>query len=202
MAAGVRAAPLFCYGGQSLPNRPVEAPFPSFVAQSFPGVLHRTSAEHVGGTTWTQRAVDAASREDARYLSATAGPKVFIDTSGTTDVELLSDAPTIIANAQAYWAARRAAGWDFIIATTVPDSSIFDGTEDALRAAVNDAIEDSVDPGVMLDAFVDWRLVPEFENHLSGAFALELGEYTHFTAEAAEDLAAPPVVAVLQALPL
>jgi hypothetical protein len=196
---GVTPANLWLYEGQSLANRPPASPYPSFVKLSFPGDVSKIVAR--GGTSWEQRTVDAPDRVDKHNLQSVAGRTILIDTAGTTDLNFFTAAQSI-AQAHIYWTARRAAGWDFLVATTVPDSSTFDSTEDAQRVILNDAIEDSVDPGVMLDAFVDWRLIPDFENYLSGAFALELGEYTHFTAAAAEDLAAPSVAAVLQTLPL
>jgi hypothetical protein len=160
------------------------------------GKMRRTVA--IGGSGWLTRVPTAPQRVD-RLLRSCGGTRIWVDTPGQTDINVYTDTQQMLDDATAYWEARRAAGWDFLLCTSVPDSSQFDATrgggtidEDQMRDDLNDHIEASVVPGVLLDAMIDWRVHPTMEDYTSGAFVDDGGGvYTHPTTATARDLMAP-----------
>lgn len=161
MTYRVRPADLIVFDGQSLnlvPN----------AAQSFPTKTMATGITHtawynaaITATSWTQRAVDAAERVDKRLRSVpTTGICTLFDTAGTRNIAALNqDAATAFAEAAAYWADRRTAGFDLIVASTLAPSTSFVGDEPAEMAAFNNLLRAAV--GDEIDALADWDTIPE-----------------------------------------
>jgi hypothetical protein len=138
----VRAADLYAYGGQSNVNHPGAVELgpdtvPALCKAELPGAVHTVTA--IGGTSWPTRSPTAAGRED-RLIGSVSGARTFIDIGGTADINSIADAATIIGNAGAYWSARIAAGFDRVIATTVPVAGSFDAPELTKRTAVNSGL--------------------------------------------------------------
>lgn len=123
------------------------------------------------GSGWSQRAVDATNRIDIA-LGAATGTKILIDAGGTTECELDVPAATAIATAEAYWTARKSAGWNAVYALTVPPSTGFDAGEEAIRVALNNLIRAST----VLDGVLDTDTVPA----LATAGAAGFSDGTHF----------------------
>lgn len=143
----LRPAALIAFDGQSLPLGPSTAEaYPAQVMAQLRGATHNVVA--VTNTSWATRSLDAARRVD-RHLRRVTGPKILVDSAGTTNVNSSQTAAEILTEAETYWAARSAAGWT-VVATDVPDSIGFDAGEDTKRADLNAAITTSV----QLDASV------------------------------------------------
>lgn len=194
--------PLICYEGQSLANQPAAFPFPYYVAQTLVRMVHTTVA--IGGSLYSQRRngdIHSAALRVDPLLRSVAGPCILLDIGGTSDINFAYSAATIKTSMEAYWQERITAGWDYIIACTVPDTSTFDAAEDAVRVTVNNNIAGAVKGqggANLLDAFVDFRLDATLEDWSSGAFTNDSGTYTHFTDATAQNIVAPRVLAVLQ----
>lgn len=147
-----RSAELFVFTGQSHMLLPASAPVPSVVMAGLERAYTVEPTPARAGTSWVQR-TSRAARDVDRHLGAVAGTSWLLDAGGSTDIVLNpSDAAAIFANAETYWQARLDAGWDRIIAATVPDATSYNGTQDATRAALNDLIRGSS----LLDDVADW----------------------------------------------
>lgn len=189
MTARLRPADLFVFDGQSLANTPDSVDnFPSKVKVDLDGVSRVVA---LSGTSYAQRTVAVGSRVD-RLLSGVAGTRVLIDCPMQAEILAGDSAATIIATAEAYWNARRAEGFDFIICTTVIDAEPYDAAMDAVRATLNTSIRSSS----ALDAVADLALIPEFIPHVTGTYSSD-GIHVN---DAATDLIAPVVLAAIQSV--
>jgi hypothetical protein len=149
---------LIVWDGQSLANVPD-------AATAYPAVVH-ASLTHTdkavrarNGTTWATRTVNADRRVDP-LVRAVNGTRTLIDAGGTSDIDNGMTAAAILADAEAYWTARRSAGFDLIIACTVPPIAGYSAPELAVRSTLNGSILASSVP----DAVVDWTAIPELED--------------------------------------
>jgi lysophospholipase L1-like esterase len=148
VTALLRGARLLLFDGQSLPLGPSTAlAYPARTVAALSGTFGQVEA--VSNTTWLQRSTRAARRVD-RHLRRTTGRKVLVDCGGTSNINNGENAAAILAEAEAYWTARRTAGWDLIVATDVPDSIGFQPDEETQRAALNAALATSS----LVDVFV------------------------------------------------
>jgi len=180
-------ADLIVWDGASLvyaPGTPALA-FPAGIMAS----LTRTESRVVGisDTTWTERSGNVAKRVD-QLLGIVGGTKTLFDCAGTKNINSGQTAAQIIAEAETYWDARRAAGFDFIISTTVPDSVGFDAGEDTKRADLNAAIIASAS----LDAVVDLTGIAALNDASNTTY---FHDGTHFTATGAALVVAPGLAA-------
>lgn len=192
MAVLVRPADLYVADGQSLmlqPNPGVTVP--ERVASSVGAGRHVTVAR--GGTSYSQRNADVVRRVDSQ-LSSVTGSAFLLDAGGTTDLLVGAQAANLILTMEAYWTARRSAGFDWIVASTVPDSVGFVGDADAetQRQALNALILASSVPDAVADIADLSQLGP------SGASAdtTYFSDGTHYT-NAATLLAGPLFYAAL-----
>lgn len=155
---------LYAYDGQSLmvapePGISVPERVEAIVGrgQHLTGTYGRDSVAW-GGSSYGQRTQDAARRVD-RHLRRTVGTKYIFDGGCQTDLILGAQAASLIVTMEAYWSARKAAGWDFLIASTVPDMNSAYQTPaiETQRQAINELIRSSTVP----DAVADIAAVPE-----------------------------------------
>lgn len=192
MAVLVHPATLYVADGQSLHLQPVPGfTVPERVALAVGEGRHVTVAR--GGTGYAQRNADVVRRVD-RHLASVTGPSRLLDAGGTTDLIVGALAVNLITVIEAYWEARRTAGFDWIVASTVPDSDGFVADPDAEteRQALNDLIRASAVP----DGVADVAGIAVLGDSGASADTTYFSDGTHYT-NAATLLAAPLFVAAL-----
>lgn len=112
------------------------------------------------GTDYPTRAVTVSTRVDPYYLQAT-GQRAYVDCGGSTDIQNGASGATVIANAEAYWNARKAVGFTPVVVCTVPNGGIFNTSPlQAARAAYNVLVKASTVPS----AVADLDACPELQN--------------------------------------
>ena len=190
MAFKVRPSNLIVFDGQSLNLVPdLTLCFPvKMMATGITGTAWYNRG--ISATTWRERTADVAGRADA-LLSTVSGIKTLIDTAGTKNINQGMAAVDIFAEASAYWTARRAAGFDNIIACTVSPATDFAGAELTVLSDYNQLLRNAV--GVELEAVADLDTIPEMNDAADAAGAVYFdGGGVHYT-DAGTTLVAPVV---------
>lgn len=86
---------------------------------------------------------------------------VVLLNGGQQDIGSENDsAATVLADMESYADTRRAAGWDYVVAYTVPHSTGYTGPQETVRAALNAAILTSTH----WDAVVDLAAIPSMQD--------------------------------------
>lgn len=140
MTSRRKKAGLIASDGQSLARVPT-------VATAFGATVATYHTDHVNvnvahsGTTYAQRSLTATDRVD-RWLGSVSGRTILLDCGGTSDIDDAAGltAAQVISGMESYWNARKTAGWDYVIATTIPDNTNYDAAEDTKRSTVNASI--------------------------------------------------------------
>lgn len=145
----------------------------------------------VGSTSYDERAADAAKRVD--QLVGNSEVAILVDIGCQKELATLGlSAAQTLSEITDYMTARRAAGWDQIVASTVPGSTFYDAAAETQRLALNDLIRASA----AFDAVIDLAADPRLDD---GADLTYFADGVHFTAEGA-DVAASIAVPTLATL--
>jgi hypothetical protein len=154
----VKPARQLVFDGQSLNITPFSGPtYPTRLLAMVPAGLPGTVVA-VQRTTYAERAATAATRVDP--VLAGAQRTTLLDLAGQSD--LLTDMPAadVLAGAESYAAARRAAGASEIVVFTVPPSTWFTAAQDRERIAYNQLLRTST----RFDGLVDLAALTELQD--------------------------------------
>ena len=144
------------FDGQSLNLIP--AGYPSYPIQTMKDRSEAYCVVAIAGTSWTTLATTAATR--LHPLGPLATTSVLVMNGGTQDVLDGDSGATIMADAVSYADNARAAGFDFVIITTIPPAAGMTAGQNTARGDFNTL--------VMADAGADFDVSV---NLLSGALA-------------------------------
>lgn len=133
--AGTTRGPRFVFDGQSLNFAPLATNYPRTTMANFPAVPWNNIG--VAGTSWTVLGNTALQRTDR--WAAKSNFSVLIMCGGTSDILApeSNDGPTVYSDMVGYGNARRAAGFDYVIATTITPDTAMTGTENTNRVNAN-----------------------------------------------------------------
>lgn len=156
----VNAADVIVFDGQSLnlvPSATTSFPFKTMAT----GITHtHWHVAAVSGTTWLERTPRASVLVDKLWLTVpTSGVATLYDTGGTKNIANNMNAADTFAQAAAYWAARRSAGYGLIVASTLSPTSGFNAGQLSEMADFNDLLRAAV--GTEIDALADLDTIPE-----------------------------------------
>jgi hypothetical protein len=174
-------------GGATSPN--------TFPYQTMAGLSKDLPWHNVGvnGTSWTVLQSSAARRSYA--LAEPYSKAVLVLTGGASDIANAQEnntAAEALADMEAYADAARAAGFDYIIASTVTPSAYFDAGDEAELLALNEGIRNSDH----WEDVADMAAVPELQDNTNLIYFW--GDQTHFT-DVGAAAAAVPVIEALEA---
>jgi hypothetical protein len=129
--------------GQSFNFAPTVAlSYPRKLMAQLPG-FYRMDEVAMGGTGWSYRQI-SIQRRTLDKIPLNGDTCILMDTGGQTDIYqapgLNKTAAQTLADAETYWTAAKAAGVDFIIAATVPKSTIYDADGETQRGTLNGLI--------------------------------------------------------------
>jgi hypothetical protein len=124
-----------CFDGQSLNNYPVGNTFPEW-AMASRGVPFRVVA--IDGHTWETLTPSVEDRLHPKIDMATSVGLVL--SAGTTALALNQSGAALYTATVAYADAARAAGFAWVVGTTVPENSFFTGAQETQRQAFNTAV--------------------------------------------------------------
>lgn len=140
------------FDGQSLNNAPFDAPYPSqlgaLLGPEYPVIICGR-----GGTTYAQRTTTAPGRVDYHFANATTN--VLVDLGGQSDLLAGLTGSQLLAAAEAYADARRAAGADLIVALTCPHSTSYTAGQNTQRATYNAGLLTSAHFDAVVDIAAD-----------------------------------------------
>jgi hypothetical protein len=153
-----------------------------------------------GGTTYDDRAADAASRVDSFLRSPTAAgvtDSVLFDDGGESDLLEGATAQQLFDRATAYHRARHQAGYLVIIGLTIPPAGAYTPAQDEQRRLYNEGLRKYC-WSAGIDVLVDVAALPQLQDpHNPTYFDQSDGYAVHYT-DAATDVVAD---AVIRALP-
>src|SRR5262249_22815709 len=133
------------FDGQSLNAAPINHTYPrTMMANTFPGVPWNNVA--IGGTSWSVLKKSQAGRTDV--LAAQARYAILILCGGTSCILKTTqsggdqdpDGATVMAHYTAVADQARAAGFDYIVATTITNDSAFDAGQLSILSSANSLI--------------------------------------------------------------
>lgn len=137
----MRPSTLVVFDGQSLNNIPSGGDMPAAVMNGR-GVAWANVS--ISGQAWSTLAGSASKR--CHPLATSHGTSVLILNGGQSDILNTGDddtAATALADMESYADNARTAGFDTIIACTLPPSTSFDADDETQRLALNAAIRTS-----------------------------------------------------------
>jgi hypothetical protein len=180
------------FDGQSLNQVPAGHSYPETTMGTYqPAVPWFNVA--VGGASWTQLTATRAQRF-ARIPGYGYG--IWVGCGGTTDLAVeLDNGATLYANYWAYSDAARAAGFSYIIATTITPSTTFDATMETNRVAANALI--LADASNKFDAVCDFAADPRLDDPSDTTYYTGGLHFTAAGADVAAELMAPVLAAAL-----
>ena len=181
---------ILVFGGQSLNLLPALT-YPHSLADSFPGMPWANRA--IGGTSWTDLGAVFDSNV-APYANA-ARTTVYIGQGGQRDLYTENDTGEVVhADMVADAVRAHTAGFDIVIAQTIPPALSYNGTQDARRITANNLIIAS--EGTDFDIVVDVASVTGLDDPSSGNYD---GGF-HWT-DAGVALVVATMIPVLEAIP-
>lgn len=158
-----RASPRFiAFDGQSLNLLPVGYRYPTRLMQThFPTIPYENAKIAIGSVSWTDLAKSASTR---LHQYANSGLySVLIGCGGQSDLTDENDSgATLYANEVAYAQAARAAGFDYIIWTTIVPSTTYTVAQNTARLDHNTLL--LADASAAFDAKVDLANVTGLNN--------------------------------------
>lgn len=169
------------FDGQSLNLFPAASPYPTQLMALLSPMTWAVPA--VNSTSYADRTPDAPKVVDPFALNATravlidVGCQKELATLGLTAAQALSAMTT-------YLDARRTAGFDVIIASTVPGSTFYDAAMDAQRLALNNLIRSSTH----FDGVVDLAADPRLQNGADTTFFADGVHYSVLGASVAASI--------------
>lgn len=178
------------FDGQSLNNTP-SAGVTSYPAQTMAGRSVPWVNAAVSGQSFTTLATTAAIRTD--YLVKQADSTVLVLCGGTSDILDGDSAATVASDMAAYASARRSAGVDRVIATTITGNTAFTGPQESVRVAANALIL----ADATYDAVVDLASVPELDDPADVTYYSDGLHWTTAGATAAAGAVGPVLSSVL-----
>jgi hypothetical protein len=148
----------------------------------------------IGGASWTQLARNRTQRF-GQWVPP-FGTGIWVGCGGTTDLSVeLDTGATIYADYWAYTDAARAAGFDYVIATTITPSTSFSGPVETQRLAANTAI--LADASNKFDAVCDFAADPRLDDPADTTYYTTGLHFTNAGADVAAELMAPYLTAAL-----
>ncbi len=187
----------FVFDGQSLGNYPA-APlnYPSRV-MSGRGVPWVNKA--VDGIGWNTLAATVGSRKLYEQATNHSGATVLVGCGGTANINSVQTAQTIYNVESLYASDAVAAGFDYVIWTTITQASSFDAGEETKRIDHNVLVIADADNA--FDAVCDFAGVAELDDRTDTTYYQ--GGLVHWTAagaQAAADAMSPYIDAAITAL--
>jgi hypothetical protein len=129
--------------------------YPGQTMASFSSSVAAWDVTAVGSASWTALGQEPIAASHRLFPYADMAPfTVLVMCGGTRDILEHDSGATVYADMESYADAARAAGFDYVIGTTITDSAIFGAAMDAARADANTAI--LADAGDAFDAVVDF----------------------------------------------
>lgn len=187
----MRPETLLVFDGQSFNNKPdavaSDQPYNVRAVALLAAAGKRVGMANmaISGTSYTDRAPTVVSRVD--QFGTRAATVVVVDYSGVKDITDGKTAAELLALAEAYADARRAAGAARVLTATVTPSSGFSGPQEAVRVAYNALLRTNANG--KFDAIVDIAGLPHAANaadatyytdglHPTNALAAEFAQLT------------------------
>ena len=158
-------------------------------AKCMANLAGRSEVTAIDGSSYAFRTRDVAERVD-RHAEAVTGTKVLIDMACQQELSAGRKAQDILAEMETYWSARKAAGYDLVVAVTVPDATMFTSAANRERAALNDMIRWST----VADAVADIAALAEMQDATNKTY---FGDGIHITS-ATTTLIEPVVTAAIE----
>ena len=193
--SGGRPARRVIFDGQSLPLVPATATL-AFPARVMSGRGVPWTVTAVGASSWTAFSCSAAATRTHIY-GPMADRSILVMAGGTTDLTDGDTGAQAFADAISYADAARTAGFDRVIALTIPPSTALLNTEPLETARTDHNTLMVADAGSDFDAIVDLSDDPDFEDATSTYFSVDETHFSIKGARAAARLLAPHIETAL-----